>query len=46
MANYLIIGGTSHIGFSTAEKLLSTGHAVFMTDRDAAKTKQIATMKI
>jgi NAD(P)-dependent dehydrogenase (short-subunit alcohol dehydrogenase family) len=41
--NYLIIGGTSGIGLSVAEKLLAAGHQVFITGRDAQKAELVAT---
>jgi 3-oxoacyl-[acyl-carrier protein] reductase len=42
MANYLIISGTSSIGFSVAEKLLNPGNQVFITGRLQEKTEKIA----
>ncbi len=42
MASYLIVAGTSDIGFSVAQKLMSAGHIVFITGRDETKTTQIA----
>lgn len=42
MANYLIIAGTSSIGYVTAEKLLQQGHQVIVTGRDENKTKYVA----
>jgi NAD(P)-dependent dehydrogenase (short-subunit alcohol dehydrogenase family) len=42
MANYLIIAGTSSIGYVTAEKLLQLGHRIIITGRDENKTKSLA----
>lgn len=42
MSNYLIIGGTSTIGHSVAQKLLNLDHHVYMTGRDLKKTENIA----
>ncbi len=42
MANYLIIAGTSSIGYVTAEKLLQQGHQVIVTGREENKTKSVA----
>jgi 3-oxoacyl-[acyl-carrier protein] reductase len=44
MSNYLIISGTSGIGFALTEKLLNLEHKVFITGRDFAKTEKIATL--
>lgn len=42
MANYIIIAGTSTIGFAVAQKLLSVGSGVLITGRDQNKTSQVA----
>ncbi len=41
-SHYLIIGGTSGIGLSVAETLLSLGHHVFITGRNPDKTHKKA----
>lgn len=42
MSNYLIIAGSSDIGFTTAKKLIEQGHQVHMTGRSETKIGELA----
>jgi NAD(P)-dependent dehydrogenase (short-subunit alcohol dehydrogenase family) len=42
MANYLIVAATSQIGTCIVEKLLASGHQLFVTGRDSTKLAAIA----
>lgn len=42
MSNYLVIAGSSDIGFTTAKKLIEQGHQVHLTGRSQTKMGELA----